>query len=519
MASGDSNQAFLSILSSLLWKDEVLQIGLFRLGGNINTHLFAVGHKIEELSIPDEKQAEFLKKTLHQDVLYELASLTDFNDKKCDLSWLKTSLLKLFGTKESKVSSLTNLLKIKQLPGQSLRDFLSTIRIEGQKLFYDKSASEKESLMVMGFVNGLSNSSFTKALTELKPTTLEEAYSLIKNEESKSVSHVLQINGINSVEKERCDCSSQIQLLLSRISRLEKQISALQPKQPQVPFNRQVKCFNCNSFGHIARMCKKRPVCRNCGTPGHISENCRKKRLQNLRNLSTDKDSCISEPSSEQILDEGHIVGESDNEPHEDTTIYSILKPSVQKSKKYPKPVNAWFQYINGNGNRPKMPLTKISSTKDSKSIAASHYTKISSSNSEPARNKPIVGGTIAGVKKNFLFDTGAETNVIDFGLVKELNKEGKNLVMYKQKTSLKCANGSPLSVLGYTVVPIQVGDLVKMVKFTVVEKIFPKVILGMRFMRKCNVTVNPSKSQISFNNEAGNLIVVPFVSSSQENY
>ena len=63
MASGDTKNAFLSILSSLLWKDEILQIGLFRSGDNVKKHLFSVNLKIEELDIPNEKQAEFLKKT------------------------------------------------------------------------------------------------------------------------------------------------------------------------------------------------------------------------------------------------------------------------------------------------------------------------------------------------------------------------------------------------------------------------------------------------------------------------
>ena len=124
----------------------------------------------------------------------------------------------------------------------------------------------------------------------------------------------------------------------------------------------------------------------------------------------------------------------------------------------------------------------------------------------------------IADTKQNFLLDTGAETNVLDFELLKKLIQPGKNIKLYPQKTSLKCANGNSLSVIGYTVIPIQIGDSLKMVKFTVVDHIFPKVILGMRFLRKFKIVINVSKSQISFRNDAGNLIVVPFLSSAQEN-
>ena len=40
--AGDSNSVLQTLLSSLLWKDEVLQIGLFRTNDNIHKHLFLV---------------------------------------------------------------------------------------------------------------------------------------------------------------------------------------------------------------------------------------------------------------------------------------------------------------------------------------------------------------------------------------------------------------------------------------------------------------------------------------------
>jgi len=45
-----------TLLSSLLWKDEVLQIGLFRTNDDIHKQLFLVEQKIEDLGIPNEKQ-------------------------------------------------------------------------------------------------------------------------------------------------------------------------------------------------------------------------------------------------------------------------------------------------------------------------------------------------------------------------------------------------------------------------------------------------------------------------------
>ena len=164
-------------------------------------HLFLVNLKIEELNIPNEKQAEFLKKHYTKTFFYELSSLNEFNEKKHVLSWVKESLLSMFSAKQSNVSLMANLFKTKQLHGKSLRDFLSSIRIETQKLFFDKSAKEKEAIMEMGFINGLSNSSFRKILSELKPKSLEEAYSLIKNEQIDEVKAISGLNATNFTPK------------------------------------------------------------------------------------------------------------------------------------------------------------------------------------------------------------------------------------------------------------------------------------------------------------------------------
>ena len=88
---------------------------------------------------------------------------------------------------------------------------------------------------------------------------------------------------------------------------------------------------------------------------------------------------------------------------------------------------------------------------------------------------------------KNILLDTGAETNVMDLELLKQLNSE-------KKKSTLKCANGSSLFAIGYSAVPVTIGNRVLNAKFTVVEKIFPRIILGMNFMRKFNIVLEPSK-------------------------
>ena len=98
----------------------------------------------------------------------------------------------------------------------------------------------------------------------------------------------------------------------------------------------------------------------------------------------------------------------------------------------------------------------------DYKKALKSEYTCISSSNSEPAKHKPIVNGRVAGINKNILLDTGAETNVMDFELLKQLKSEKNKLKIFKQKSTLKCANGSSLFAIGYSVVPVTIGTIKK---------------------------------------------------------
>lgn len=524
--NGNTYNALQVLLSSLMWKDEILQIGLFRQGENIEKHVSNVEQKIDELKILPDKQAEFIKKTLHQDILYELATITDFSSNKTSFEWIKKTLLDLFASKESKVSSIAYLLKIQQQPGQNLREFLSQVRIECQKHCYNKSTSEKEQLMLMTFINGLHNSAFSKILKELKPATIEEAYSLIKNEK---VDEYRQMSYVNALQlpppNDRCSCSNQIQLLLSKVKELEAKIVRLsQQKQSEKGQKRfsEIKCFNCNLFGHIARNCRKPPICKNCGKQGHISENCRRRRQSNLRNMSNENGSIISEPSTTQILDEHCDFEATFNEPTDKEksgpAINTIVKAPalpIKVKKRYSKDINSWAQYIDGHGDRPKRHLKKYGC----KSEITSKYTRISLSNSEPAKNKPVVKGTIAGEERNFLLDSGAETNVLDKELFKRLKEKNGTVKFIPQSSSLKCANGSLLEVIGYTVLRVQIGGVAENVKFTVVGEIFPKVILGMNCMRKMGVILDASKGHAMLGGQAERRVVVPFISRSSENF
>ena len=223
MASGDSNQFFQFFLTNLFWREEIYQLGLYKSEENIHKHLHQVKEKINSLEVPNDKKSSFLIKTLHQDVLYELATIKDYETNKNNFEWMIKKLEENFGKKQSKVSSYSNFLKIKQLPGQSTRSFLSSVRVHCQKEFVDQQSNERENCLLMAFINGLANKSARKILEELKPKNVEEAFSLIKDEKFETNNVDQHIYAFQE-EKRICSCHKTIDSLLEKIDHLERSV-------------------------------------------------------------------------------------------------------------------------------------------------------------------------------------------------------------------------------------------------------------------------------------------------------
>ena len=510
-SNGDRTYDFFKdLFCTMMWRDELFQIGIFKSTDDIKKHLFLVSQKINQLNVPDDKKSDFLCRSLHQDVLYELASLKDYETNKANYDWIKKRLEELFGQKYSKVTSYLNVLKVKQLPGQSTRSFLSNVRIHCQKLFTNETVEEKEKHLVMAFINGLINPTTRKILAELKPKTIDEAFSLIKDEKVENEGIDTSIFAMKD-EKQTCDCINKVDYLIKKIKELENKLNAAlstqQMERKRIKTSSSFRCYNCGTAGHFARNCRKSPLCKNCGKTGHIAENCKnwsKPIAQRFRKITSRTESITSEPSTDVIEKTGEDFHEyEDGRNNENVPQMYVIQKKSKIEKIYPKLVNNWAQYVEGQGKKPKNHIAR---------------TVISSSQSEVAQHKPVIKVNLFESSKNVLLDTGCDSNVIDYNYLKSLSVKNSFKVL-PRKSSLKCANGSPLSVIGYTVLPVCIGSKKISTKFTIVEKIFPNVILGMKSMRLFQLSVNPSKECAEMQIRKGfssGIEIVPFLSQSQ---
>jgi hypothetical protein len=177
-------------------------------------------------------------------------------------------------------------------------------------------------------------------------------------------------------------------------------------------------------------------------------------------------------------------------------------KRKVKKEQKSDAETDQWVSYIQGNGPRPKHASPTV----------------ISSSRPERAANKPLVIGSIEGIKTKIFFDTGAEINVIDEALLHTLKSRNPGLKMHQVDSFIRCANDTKIRALGKVKLNVLLQGIATQQVFTVVRGIFPRIIVGIRQMKRCQISVDPKYDCIWIKNNR-----IPFVSkvvpvSDQEN-
>ena len=151
---------------------------------------------------------------------------------------------------------------------------------------------------------------------------------------------------------------------------------------------------------------------------------------------------------------------------------------SKKSVKSYPEEVNRWADFVEGRTNRkPK--------------------TLISTNHSEKAANKPIIEGKCQGCVCRILCDSGAEVNVIDEALVKQIQENDSSVEISKSKKSVKCANNSSMNVVGSVRLKMSFASMSKSCNFLVVKDLFPKVILGIRSMKGLRMIIDPMNNRV----------------------
>jgi hypothetical protein len=169
------------------------------------------------------------------------------------------------------------------------------------------------------------------------------------------------------------------------------------------------------------------------------------------------------------------------------------MRCRVQRQKKSAEEIEGqkWVDYIQGRGKKPAHPKTLISESR-----------------SEVAANKPLIRGECDGTVTQLFLDSGAETNVMDASFFYQLQQKNQTLALRFSNGTIRCANGSKMRSVGIAFVKISFGNVNTVAKFTVVENLFPRVIVGIRTMKGVGLILEPQKDCARVGNE-----VIPFVS------
>ena len=540
--AGDSgsngHSVFEKMMTRLIHKDEFQEVGKYRIGQKIEQHLAKLEKKYEELEIEENDKIKYLLASLDEDMVCQICSQIDYEENQNSYSWIKEKLMRICNENKSRVSGLVQFLYIKQELGQSLHDFAKAVRIEGYKLLRLETPKKREEYFVMAFTNGLRDKKCKLALRQINPQTLDEAVKLIKREPL-TMEYPEQVRALDEsdkmtiLERKIDELCAELRVVKDKLTRLcpefnspvrysdaVKRNLAAPPVAPQIyrrsdpprlmdgRQNEQqtLRCYNCSANGHIARQCPHPVVCRKCNGVGHWARDCHRAAHADHRQGRPIRQ--VFDNESEPATIELEEYDAEESKEISNATVAAIQpelphgNPStrVKRTITYPPEVEEWNRYIYNNGPKPKQTITRAK-------------TMISRTCNEHAENKPVAVCRIAAINKSVLFDTGSVSNVIDNEFFENVRRNNQASVkLMKKSGSLRCANGSPIRIIGYTMLNVTIGTKVCRAKFTVVDRISPHVIFGIRGMKKFNISMLPARDGLEVQGE-----FVKFLSSINE--
>jgi hypothetical protein len=514
--SDENGSKFLEkLVTRLVRKDIIPPPRTFLRGNNVDGHLHTVEKYLHSMDIADnQSKCAILWNSLEDAVALEVRAQPGAVKHEDDFYWLCCCLQTLYQSKRTEAAPVIHLFNIKQKADQSLEDFVKEMRVEAYKTMNGVDEERKEELLLKGFIKGMRERQIADALKALKPQNLSQAIKIAKSEQKRQHEYyhphteniraaVIKSPNEKSEIDELKEQVKQMQFQLNRIlhfvQKIDSQnVSIFPPKISGVNFQSRQTVGNNKIQIQRAR---PPPICYNCNKSGHFARQCPENRrfpqrpYGNVRHLTEEADKAVSETS---------------NNPEDDTisngsegrNCFVIDAPRIQatvtkhKIRAHPKSkleseCDGWVDYIYGRGSRPKTAPTLISNSR-----------------SEPASNKPLVKAKCEDSETNIFLDTGAETNVMDSTYFRELQKRNPHLTLTPSKQIIRCANGSRMTPIGTTFVQISFKHVNTVAKFTVVDDLFPRVIVGIRTMKGVSLILEPNRDLARIGN-----ITLPFLS------
>ena len=237
LGAGEQLKLLENIIQKLLFRDVVAQPQQCSGPTEVKVHLERLQQYFNLAKInSNEQKIAILLNSITEDMRMELCCQLDYTAHEDDFDWIEQKLLSLFHPKESEITPMIKLYSIRQKPQQTLREFLSEIRIEGYKLLKSLNPEEREKHLVDAYKKGLRSKELKTALHSREIDTLEEVFQLIKKEKcpKDDVYHTRQmninedVNIYNEVRDLKKDVKS-IQTQLESIATILRGLKALQP--------------------------------------------------------------------------------------------------------------------------------------------------------------------------------------------------------------------------------------------------------------------------------------------------
>ena len=181
--SGDSDPCDIqSLLKTLIRKDLIEKPPEYQIGEDIVSHLSKMEEFFSAINVTEEEiKLALLFRSLTERVEKEIKCLPSYTADQ-SYTWVAKTLIDLFKSKQTELSPLMRLLEIRQKDKQSLREFISELRVEGYTLLKHYNPDEREGMLVNAFINGLRNNNLALALRVKPPRTLDDAFKITKKE-------------------------------------------------------------------------------------------------------------------------------------------------------------------------------------------------------------------------------------------------------------------------------------------------------------------------------------------------